>query len=46
MWRLAFDFARTTTNIAATSASSAAFFTVSNWSIIDEFLASAMTFKA
>ena len=28
MWRLMFDFARTTINIAAASASSAAFFTV------------------
>jgi len=41
-----FDFARTTTNIAEASASSAAFFTVTYWIIYDEFLASAMTCKA
>jgi len=46
MWRLKFDFARTTTNIAETPASSSAFFTVTYWNIYDGFFASAMTCKA
>jgi hypothetical protein len=43
---LRFDFACTTTNIAAASASSAAFFTVADWSTYDGFFASATTCKA
>jgi hypothetical protein len=46
MWRLMFDFARTTTNIAAASASSAAFFTLADWNTYDGFFASATTYKA
>ena len=43
---LRFDFACTTTNIAAASASSAAFFTVADWNTYDGFFASATTCKA
>ena len=43
---LRFDFACTTTNIAAASASSAAFFAVADWSTYDGFFASAATCKA
>jgi len=46
MWRLKFDFARTSTNIAETPASSSAFFTVTYWNIYDGFFASAITRKA
>jgi hypothetical protein len=46
MWRLMFDFARTTTNIAAASASSAAFFTLADWNTYDGFFASTTTCKA
>jgi hypothetical protein len=46
MWWLAFHFARTTTNIAETPASSSAFFTVTCWNISNGFFASAMTRKA
>jgi len=46
MWRLMFDFARTTTNIAPASASSAAFFTLADWNTYDGFFASATTCKA
>jgi hypothetical protein len=41
-----FYFACTTTNIAAASASSAAFITVTDWNSYDGFFASAMTCKA
>jgi hypothetical protein len=40
-----FDFARTTTNIAAASASSAASFAVADWNTYDGFFASATTCK-
>ena len=46
MWRLMFDFARATANIAETPASSAAFFTITYLIIYDGFFASAMTCKA
>jgi hypothetical protein len=40
-----FDFARTTTNIAAASASSTASFAVADWNTYDGFFASATTCK-
>jgi hypothetical protein len=43
---LIFDFARTTTNLAAASAGSAAFFTITEWNTYDGFFASATTCKA
>ena len=41
-----FDFGRTTTNIAAAPASSAAFFTLADWNTYDRFFSSAATCKA
>jgi hypothetical protein len=46
MAALIFDFARTTTNLAAASAGSAAFFTITEWNTYDGFFASATTCKA
>ena len=43
---LGFDFAHTTTNIAAASASSAAFSTVADWNTCDGFFASSTPWKA